>query len=492
MGVQEFNPESPFGLDLKQKIQQRLATLNVEDPAYISDYLLLMIKNGQDPSYIVGEFTSLVGPIIDQQFVQEVINEILRNQGELNPIMQSQQELTFNIPEPNNDSNNNNNKPEFSFNIPTHPKGNANNMMIDGSDNKEVRFSEQNPFSNSNNNNISAFGNIHQENNNDNRFNFTKNNRNGNNFKTSRGGRGGARIMNSRRQDNMSKMIEMSLGNNNGMTTNIVSDTPKERCKDFPHCSTKFCPNAHPTRYCREFPNCPRQNQTCTYLHPGEDDALFQEYERVRDAKIEASKNNRLGNSGIVLCKFGSICQKESCPFAHPTPANKDAKVTLLQWCVDNKECKNPNCTRAHSSPNYKPFTQIASSESSFGKSTVAIDAGEKTLEQCKFGIHCKNARCPKRHATSGVLCRDGANCTRIDCSFNHPKNETCKFGVNCTNPKCAFQHPEGRQVSPYGNTAVGNKVWVNGQNQNTGSTSQRQFAVSEDQVLEQAPPQEA
>lgn len=494
MGIQDFKPDSDFGNRLKEEISNRLISLNVEDPTYVAEYLLLLISNNRSPAEIVEEFTGLFGAIVDQKFVQDVINEILSNQGQSNalPSLTPQQpQQQFQQPPASAPSS----TPVSAFTgLVSQPQTQSfsnsadDGMVIDGGDNKEVRFSDNQLTFKPNN--------FNSNNGNNNRFNFTKNNRTSNNFKSSRGrgGTRGGRPMNNRRQDAMSKMIEMSLDNNDEMTTNIVSDKPRERCKDFPHCANRICPNVHPTKMCRAYPNCPNVNQTCTYLHPGEDDELLKEYERVREAKYQQRSQHPTGNVGITLCKFGSICQKELCPFGHPTPANKDAKVTILQWCVDNKECKDPTCTRAHSSPNFKPsFTSGASSGFGHATQTTSSHAPltERTLEQCKFGSHCKNFRCPKRHATSSVMCRDGAACVRIDCSFMHPLNEPCKYGVNCTNTNCAFQHPEGRQISEYGATPVGNKVWINGHSQNTGSTAQRQFAVSEDQVLEQAPIQE-
>ncbi|GME70264.1 unnamed protein product [Ambrosiozyma monospora] len=112
----------------------------------------------------------------------------------------------------------------------------------------------------------------------------------------------------------------------------------------------------------------------------------------------------------------------------------------------------------------------------------------EKTLEQCKFGANCTNRRCPKRHATSNVMCRDGANCTRIDCYFMHPLDQDCRFGVNCRNPHCAFKHPEGRETN-----SGKSMVWVNDKsNGGAPTTSERQFAVPEDQIMEHTPLQNA
>lgn len=535
MSVQNFSPDSEFGAQLKAEIAKQLTA--VDDSAYVAEYLLVLISNNRTPTDIVDEFNNLFGNIIDEQFVNNVINEINKHQnGEVNvpqsafgnqpqPPSQQQELQTpsqlLQQPQPQQQLPTQSlSAPTQQVQIPTGPAQSTsssfipaqsafsgqtaqmqddNNMMIDGenAEIKGVRFSEntqpsfsQSDFSHNGNTNMKT-------------FNFNKPGRNVMNFKNGgagggRGGRGAGRVGATKRQNNMSKMIEMSLDNNMDMTTNFVGPSggnrPSERCKDFPHCSNKLCQFAHPTRICRAFPNCPHQNQTCTYLHPGEDDELYKEFERVRDAKRSVRDQPR--NTGITLCKFGAICQKELCPFAHPTPANKDAKVTLLQWCVDNKECKNATCPRAHSSPHYKPET--APRPHAPATAFASADAGgpsasngvEKTLEQCKFGTYCKNHRCPKRHASSPVLCREGANCTRMNCYFTHPINEVCRFGVKCTNVNCAFQHPDGKQVQS-GHNHTGNKVWVNGQTQSTGGTAERQFAVSEDQVLEQAPSQE-
>lgn len=305
-----------------------------------------------------------------------------------------------------------------------------------------------------------------------------------------------------RNQRNFTQLMNKSLNNGtNVRTTHFIPRKPLGRCKKFPYCHDRNCRYAHPMKICFAYPNCPNPPGTCNYLHPGEDDALIAEVEKIKQERMahKIERNNNMirkvshqveqrllkQTNGITLCKFGSVCQREMCPFGHPTPANKDAKVLTMEWCPDNKNCTDPNCTKAHSSPNYKPPE----------KAGEAFAGGMKrSLEQCKFGRHCKNPHCPKRHATTNVLCRDGANCKRIDCYFQHPIDEDCKFGVNCKNPNCPYRHPDGRQQD----SGKKNMVWVNTQANNVGdgassfvNTDQRQFAVPEDQVMEQAPPQQ-
>lgn len=511
----EFKTDSELGVQLKHEIAKRLA--NVDDPEYVAEFLLVLISNNRSPAEIVNEFTGLFGSVIDEAFVQNVINEIqnfqntgsfsFQQQQQSQQSQQSQQQLQAQPQEQPLQQQ----APSFTSQqeIPSQPAASAfaqsafaapsftptqsnDNMMIDGSENKEVRFSDNTPQSAFGSEAFNFSSNSNSDRSND-RLSFTKN-RGTMSFKGSsnRGGRNvtGARAQNNRKQ-NLAKMMEMSLDNNMDGTTTVVSNKPAERCKDFPHCPNRICPFAHPTRLCRNFPNCPNTNQTCTYLHPGEDDELVKEYEKVREAKIaQRSQGRNNVNTGITLCKFGAICSKELCPFGHPTPANKDAKVTILQWCVDNKACKDPNCSRAHSSPNFQtapPSYQAVANPSSSASNGAPQ---ERTLEQCKFGSYCKNHSCPKRHAKSPIMCRQGAECTRIDCFFTHPINEVCKFGVNCTNVNCPYQHPDGKQINGNNSTPTGNKVWINGQTQITGNTAQRQFAVGEDQILEHAPQQ--
>jgi hypothetical protein len=70
-----------------------------------------------------------------------------------------------------------------------------------------------------------------------------------------------------------------------------------------------------------------------------------------------------------------------------------------------------------------------------------------KKFPSCPFGDKC-------RYVHPEIPCKFGAKCTRPNCNYVHPKkNEVpCKFGAACTNPKCPFFHPkEAKEACPKG-----------------------------------------
>ncbi|CAK9438767.1 uncharacterized protein LODBEIA_P29910 [Lodderomyces beijingensis] len=251
-------------------------------------------------------------------------------------------------------------------------------------------------------------------------------------------------------------------GQQDSGVSRIVAAKRTGRCPDAPNCKNRECENYHPTKECFAFPNCNNPPGTCKYLHPGEDDELMKKLQE-RQKEYEKNKLNYLAVQQGA-CKFGPTCAKDNCPYAHPTPANPQARIRTLEWCSAGKDCVDETCDKSHPrSPNVEA-KNIPS-------------AASLALEQCKFGMQCTNARCPRRHATSAVQCRNGALCTRPDCTFAHPINEECRFGVNCTAQFCLFQHPPERQIQ--------SSTWTSGPS-NQATVTNRQFAVGDDQVVEQ------
>jgi nuclear polyadenylated RNA-binding protein NAB2 len=123
----------------------------------------------------------------------------------------------------------------------------------------------------------------------------------------------------------------------------------------------------------RHYPNCPNAKGTCPNIHVGED---------IPEGEVEAVVASQLGEGApprppqnrpeniemttnghapkrhnqsvpkaqsqkpqeqVPLCKFGTMCTKPDCPFAHPTPAaGQDGLVLRGEMCPDGRECLNP------------------------------------------------------------------------------------------------------------------------------------------------------
>lgn len=263
--------------------------------------------------------------------------------------------------------------------------------------------------------------------------------------------------------------LERAIEQANPLATRFVK-SKRQRCQQFPDCPNRECEYAHPTKPCFAYPNCPQPPGACTYLHPDLDADLIERLEKNKKERFERKRNLLMVQQG--LCKFGSHCTKDTCPFAHPTPANPMAKLDTLDWCSSGKVCADAQCSRAHPPPpTAKPVAPT-------------LDPAQLALEQCKFGSQCTNYKCPRRHATSHVPCRLGKDCARPDCFFAHPIDEECRFGEKCTSKFCMYRHPPTREVH--------DNTWVNAQGAahpgtSHAATNQRAFAVPDDQVMEQA-----
>jgi len=478
MSVQ-FNPESPVGEQLKKNlVTELIRKFNInEDAEDIADYISVLIANGNSPPEIVKEVNDISDSPIDIEFINSVFIEIERLGREYEQLQQQPQQTQQiqpeqqqvqpqpvesqvvqpaqpvqvpvqapapaqpQLPQPQQPV------PQFVFDPSKIPNP---NLIFSQGDYQDLQSIPTGPRS-------GLVGRLptgpkaHDR------------------FANTRGGRGGIakgpnRMDRTKKPyamknaENMEKMLGMSNSNTN--VTQFVQKTSKGRCTEFPYCNNKECEFAHPTKNCFAYPNCTNPPGTCNYLHPDQDQELIAKLEKSKKDFHEKKKNDYLVTQGS--CKFAAGCTKDTCPFAHPTPANPQAKINTLDWCSAGKVCADPQCVKAHPPP-------------STAKPVVQVNQAEFALEQCKFGPACTNYKCPRRHATSLVPCRAGTTCKRLDCTFAHPLNEVCRFGDKCQNKNCMYQHPAGREIQ--------SNTWSKG----SEPTNSRAFAVPDDQIMEQA-----
>lgn len=450
--MSSFDAESPVGQQLKASLIVELGNKFglTDDAEDVSDYILVLIGSNKTATEIVAEVKEIVDIGIDEGFVNTIFMEIQRlMQGE-QQTQETQQMQQQQIPQQQQIV-----PPEQQQVPPQEPQPEMQREPL-GTD-QQTRF--QGSFSDD----MDMAPSLPSG---------PRGMRGGRGRGRGAGGvgkgrgalQGGKRSFATQNAANFEKVLAMSNANVN--LKQFIQKPSLGRCKDFPQCSNKQCVYAHPTKICFSFPNCKNPPGTCNYLHPGEDDELMAKLDESRKEYLER-KNRPVERAGTLgLCKFGILCSKELCPFGHPTPANHEAKVLVLEWCPAGKACQDPQCAKAHPSPNYQAPPPQAKSKPAPSK--------ELLLEQCKFGPNCTKANCPRRHATSVVPCRDGASCTKPYCYFSHPIDEDCRFGSGCTNKHCMFRHPDGRLLQ--------SNTWTK-----EDGTSQRAFAVADDQVMEQA-----
>lgn len=489
--MSSFDPEGPLAQQLKAPLISELqGKYNISDDAEdVAEFILVLIGNNRTAADIVSEVRTLIDFPIDEEFVNSIFQEIGRmmQQGQPQQEQQAQQQQEPQqqvsleqqrqaqqpqVPQPQAQEQ----RPQQNQQPPQEQKASSFQQLADKPPSPHASFHP-----------MLAFPNKAPPSGPRNGVNKGGINKGGKNIG------GGKKSFALQNPANFEKV--MGLNNNTNVTKSSFNQRqPKGRCPDFPYCTNKECPLAHPTKVCFSYPNCPNPPGTCNYLHPDQDQELMAKLEQSKKEYVEKKKLERQQQyqqqqqqwvPPITLCKFGHHCAKESCPFGHPTPANQNAVVGQLEWCSNGKTCADGSCVKAHPSPNYQSQNGLHGGAGA-GPGATALNAGGApaapipTLEQCKFGAACTNYKCPKRHASTPVVCREGANCKRLDCFFSHPIDEDCRFGANCTNKTCMFRHPEGRSITS-------SNTWTKDGGEQPSVTQERQFAVPDDQVMEQA-----
>ena len=450
-----FSPDDIVGQELKHNLTleiQRRYNLG-EDAKDYADYIVMLMATGKSNADVVKEINELSSEMkIDEQFVaiiyQEAQNIIERvQQQQQMPQPPQQAPVAAAQPQPELPPLQSTSQPQATFPVPS--------VAMPPSQ-PQLAFADQIALSSTGLNLASARPRVKVP-------EGPKASLKGVGRKAGAGGIGkkqlNPRDFNSKlQQRGPQKQLAAKVEKAMELSDNQVHITQKTRgrCPDFPNCPKKDfeCSLAHPTRLCYAHPKCPNPPGTCRYLHPGEDDELIAANEKKKKEWVEKKKLQL--QLQAAKCKFGAKCAKDLCPFVHPTPANPNAFVATLDWCPDGKQCMNAQCVMAHPPP---PTAKLA-----------AQVAEEILLQQCKFGKMCTNTKCARRHAQLLVACKYGAECRNVNCVFMHPVAEPCRFGANCKNPKCFYQHPEGR-------ASHGPMTWTR---------DQQQFAVPEDQVMEQ------
>lgn len=403
-----ISPDSAAGQELQQRINQHIAGFNLgEDIDDVSQYVVMLIGNDRSKEEMTGELQSLFGNKFTQDFsdwVYEEARKLVSGESGQQMDVVDQQESGFG---------------GYEATIPAsveQPRSSLSlRQRIEGG---------------------GARGGV----------------RGGG---VGKGPRGGSLRMGPRfgRGDNrnLQAAIEKDvMGGQNAENNNGGLKTQKERCRHWPNCSYPGCKFWHPIQPCFKFPNCPNPKGTCKYIHYGEDlpangmmppvpgqappqmppgwpngaPGQFPPPQQQQVTPAEPKEKK------IFPCKYSEKCSNNECAYGHPTPANDNAKVSDNEWCEEKENCKNENCTKAHPS-------------GSLVREPEKIP--ERVLETCKFLNKCTKMYCRYRHPVTTTMCRNGADCQRVDCFFTHPFKEQCKFGINCKNSYCLYQHPPER-----------------------------------------------
>ncbi|KAI8142187.1 hypothetical protein BJV82DRAFT_615871 [Fennellomyces sp. T-0311] len=199
-------------------------------------------------------------------------------------------------------------------------------------------------------------------------------------------------------------------------------------------------------------------------------------FDRLGGAKPAASSHK------VERCKYWPSCsQGESCQFFHPKTI-----------CPDFPHCSKPaiECMFIHPEVAMQQPPVMPPVQTMLMKRPIP----------CKFYPYCTNPMCPFMHPEEPagappvavpvkrvpIPCKMGDQCKRPGCHFMHPGDKEspvseilCKYDGSCTRPGCFYKHT----VPPVTFTP-GNKSLILNKKESE-STSERQFSVAEDSVVE-------
>jgi hypothetical protein len=185
---------------------------------------------------------------------------------------------------------------------------------------------------------------------------------------------------------------------------------------------------------------------------PAGGDTQMGEDGQPKEGVAEGGEGTENKPAAETMCRYNKLCRNADCIFAHSGPMTfTGIVVDTASECAHGAACMNNRCASRHPSPAKKQAFQA----------TVP----------CKFGPYCQKPGCTFQHPPKGP-CKNGADCTEEGCDFWH-NPVMCKY-PQCTNKQCPYKHAPGQKRGYYRS----NQVVFNGEEES--HVSERQFVAGE------------
>ncbi|XP_037950726.1 zinc finger CCCH domain-containing protein 14 [Teleopsis dalmanni] len=139
-------------------------------------------------------------------------------------------------------------------------------------------------------------------------------------------------------------------------------------------------------------------------------------------------------------CKYHPNCTKQFCEFYHPSAACKsfpnckfaDKCIYTHPKCKFDVSCTNGDCNFAHSGPR-----------------NCSLQLTAPPLSSHVIPVQNYKSISALPSAVSATMCKFYPNCSKVGCTFYHPK--PCRFGKNCINKlECNFYHHETQSSNKF------------------------------------------